>query len=504
PLAGIILCCTAIGPDEREQLGKWASDMGATHRLDLTSDVTHLIAGQIDTPKYNYVAKERPDVTVVTPAWIEAVRAAWMAGEEPDVAKLENEHRVPSFLGLRICVTGFDNLEQRKYLENSVGQNGGTYQGDLTKNVTHLVAAAPQGKKYEHAKQWQIKTVSLEWLTESVERGMALDERLYNPLMPPEERGKGAWQKPPPYSVALGKRQRIPTKGEEPGSSRRKLRRTASTKLGSQSQSILADIAGGSFTPRQEAQDDSWQDQDQNVALQESASVRKPPTRKTELKKAQSMPNLQPFDAGSVWQKIFEGKVMHITGFDATKTAVLYNILTSNGAQVMKTVEDIVGWAPELPSEHLEEIYLIVPHEMTKDQVNQLPFPLPLLTAVNEWWVEKCLFRKFLVNPTTELTVEMTVCKPFERFPLKGFEDLKISSTSFTDVDLLHLSKVVQLMGATYEQYTKPESSVLICRGDTAKKEKLEYCAEHKIPVISAAWLWYCIDKGVRHPFEPF
>ena len=81
------------------------------HKVDLTSDVTHLIVGDIDTPKYKYVAKEREDVTVLTVAWVDAVRQLWMEGGEIDVRALETEHRLPTFAGLRICLTGFDDRE---------------------------------------------------------------------------------------------------------------------------------------------------------------------------------------------------------------------------------------------------------------------------------------------------------------------------------------------------------------------------------------------------------
>lgn len=81
--------------------------MGAIHKLDLTSDVTHLIVGEIDTPKYKYVAKERPDVKVLDVHWIEAVRRLWIKNEETDVRALEVEHRLPTFAGLRISLTGF-------------------------------------------------------------------------------------------------------------------------------------------------------------------------------------------------------------------------------------------------------------------------------------------------------------------------------------------------------------------------------------------------------------
>lgn len=83
--------------------------MGATIKLDLTSDVTHLVVGNIDSAKYRYVARSREDVKVLTPEWLEALRVVWMEGGEVDVAALEQEYRLPTFYRLKICLTGFDN-----------------------------------------------------------------------------------------------------------------------------------------------------------------------------------------------------------------------------------------------------------------------------------------------------------------------------------------------------------------------------------------------------------
>ena len=86
-----------------------ASQMGAVNKYDLTSDVTHLIVGDSDTPKYRFVAKERPDVKCLLPSWMDAVRQSWMDGGETDVEALEITHKLPTFKGLNICVTGFDD-----------------------------------------------------------------------------------------------------------------------------------------------------------------------------------------------------------------------------------------------------------------------------------------------------------------------------------------------------------------------------------------------------------
>lgn len=83
--------------------------MGAVHKLDLTSDVTHLIVGDTETPKYKFVAKERPDVKCLLPTWVEALRELWMEGGEPDVQALELRHTLPALHQLRVCVTGFED-----------------------------------------------------------------------------------------------------------------------------------------------------------------------------------------------------------------------------------------------------------------------------------------------------------------------------------------------------------------------------------------------------------
>ena len=83
--------------------------MGAVHKFDLTSDVTHLIVGETDTPKYKFVAKERPDVKCLKASFIEAVRRSWLEGGETDVEALEKEYKLPTFSGLTICVTGFED-----------------------------------------------------------------------------------------------------------------------------------------------------------------------------------------------------------------------------------------------------------------------------------------------------------------------------------------------------------------------------------------------------------
>jgi len=295
--------------------------MGADHRFDLTSDVTHLVVGHVDTAKYRYVAKERTDVRVVLPSFIEAVRDSWMQGGTTDVATLEEAHRAPALLGLRVCVTGFDDLEQRRYIQAKVQESGAEYHGDLTKAVTHLVAAAPKGKKYEYARQWGVKVVALLWLTDSLERGMVLDEALYDPVLPQEHLGRNAWNKAPVESVALGKRareadQQLPAAVSE---SRRKLRRTLSSKLNTQTQEIWADITGGSVAAV------AAQPADESGAVARAAREESSESRPATPQIPQPPPAKK--DAGLPrslnGQALFQGRLVFIHGFDERKVGTL-------------------------------------------------------------------------------------------------------------------------------------------------------------------------------------
>jgi DNA replication regulator DPB11 len=101
--------------------------LGGTHKYDLTPDVTHLIVGDYDTPKYRHVAKERPDIKAMDSGWIEAVRDLWVTDAEIDLVSLEKDWELrpletsgfhPSPRGrLLCCMTGFDARTYNYYLQ---------------------------------------------------------------------------------------------------------------------------------------------------------------------------------------------------------------------------------------------------------------------------------------------------------------------------------------------------------------------------------------------------
>jgi hypothetical protein len=80
-------------------------------------------------------------------------------------------------------------------MESQIRSHGGIYHPDLSRQCTHLLCASASGKKYEAALKWGLNCVGVEWLFQSIERGMALDPKYYGLDIEPEKRGEGAWDR---------------------------------------------------------------------------------------------------------------------------------------------------------------------------------------------------------------------------------------------------------------------------------------------------------------------
>lgn len=224
---------------------------------------------------------------------------------------------------------------------DSINGNGGDYSGDLTKDITHLVAKAAEGKKYAYAGAWGIKIVTTEWLTDSLERGMILDENLYHPLTPSDERGKNAWIRRTVSTTSLGKRSR--DEGPVPSVSR-KLRRVASAKLSSQNEGIWTDIVGGGFGP-QERMKNEWDQHRRNANTPADRSSQTvfgdpstAPTTPLELENNKKplesvLPTSKDADNAGARRGLFQGKRFFIHGFDHRQVCGLGRLLWDAGSQ---------------------------------------------------------------------------------------------------------------------------------------------------------------------------
>ncbi|KAL8843231.1 MAG: hypothetical protein Q9176_002184 [Flavoplaca citrina] len=473
--------------------------MGAIHKLDLTSDVTHLIVGDADTPKYKFVAKERPDVKCLLPTWVEALRELWLEGGEPDVQALESSHTLPALHKLRICVTGFEDMAFRKKLEDLVNANGGEYRANLTKDVTHLIAKEASGAKYKYATDWNIKIVAVEWLAQSLERGMILDEKLYSLFTPPAERGRDAWIRRSISASSLGKRV---SDGDAVLSGPRKLRRVASTKLSSQNVGLWTDIVNGDVQT-DKPNHDQWSEQlvlgEASMQGTSSTNARAAGTSSDGPSRSSATTVKTPIPPQVVDRPlrtgIFAGKKLYLHGFNEKKTAVLHKHLLSHDAVI---ISDLLSCTPSTTSPPDDE-YLLVPHDMPNIQLPTLPESIHPPIMVTDMWVERNLHQKRFVRPEANVTNT-----PFRMFPIPGFEHLTVCSTKFEGVDLLHMSKAVKLIGASYDEDFTTKASVLVCRQVVEGHEKLRHAHHWNVPTVTAGWLWDSIKSGELKPFAPY
>jgi DNA replication regulator DPB11 len=173
-----------------------------------------------------------------------------------------------------------------------------------------------------------MKIVSLEWFQQSLERGMVLDEALFNPTIPVEQRGQGAWERREFPSPAPGKRVRDAEPSQALNPFRRKLRRSASTKMGSQSEALWAGITAATSEKQRDENDDWTEDLSENQdTLREHTptlhqGLLSPVGESADVDAAQdsnqqtslSLPPNNNLAAG-----VFEGRIVFPYGFDDEK-----------------------------------------------------------------------------------------------------------------------------------------------------------------------------------------
>ncbi|EXJ84495.1 hypothetical protein A1O3_05164 [Capronia epimyces CBS 606.96] len=459
--------------------------MGAQHKLDLTSDTTHLIVGSTDTLKYQYVAREREDIMVLCPEWVEAVREYWMNDLPLDLDALTRQYRMPTLAGSKICITGFEDISFRAQLQRNVVENGGEYTGDLTKDVTHLIAAKPEGKKYEYGMQWQKKVVSLKWYKDSLERGMQLDERLYHPTIPVGEQGFGAWNRRAQHSPHLGKRARGDTVAPEPS---RKLRRTASAKLGGQNQDLWTDIVAGAGFEAKPAERPQLKPSVSMPTIKRGANL----VKASSTEDPRSLNDSVPSEASHVIPGFLSGRSFIVKAFDGKKEGLLRKILVENGALIADEENDQNATLAA-------NTFLLLPHDLGKNRSIAPELSQNNHQAVSELWLERCMLQKSFIPPHT-YPLGLLVKGPC----LNGFSELTVNATGFNALETLHISKMIAMLGGRYLEVFTSAVAVLVCKNGKINEAKLDLAHHSGIPCVSEEWLWSTIKNGSKAQLERY
>lgn len=371
--------------------------------------------------------------------------------------------------------------EERCQIVDRIKSNGGEYTGSLDRTVTHLIVYEPAGKKYMAAKRWGLHIVALQWLQDSIERGMILDEAFYDPLLPQEDIGKGAWTKREFRPKPRAKRQRDPAASVH--NTRRKLRKTASMKLNSQRENMWGEILGQQPSAGETV---SCRTEEPTQPLP-NESILRPSTKSVPYADNTTNPFAAP---GASDGNLFTSCHFCIFNFQADRVAVLAEYILSRGGRIFDTI-------PPGAQDAATRRFLIVPQDSSPFTHPQVPDGVEIVT---QFFIERCVHGKRLLRPQDHV-----FGRPFPVFPIEGFHDLSISTGGFVDLDLSQVERTIRQLGARYEERFTVQCSVLVCNSlATIRKAKLDIALIWNVPVVKAEWLWQCISQGRKLAIDDF
>merc|ERR1711892_1006402 len=177
-MCGLTVCFTNVIKDDRDRLIRQCQQMGAQVHTNMSTDVTYLVVGEVQSKKY-VVASEQ-GINHVTPDWVNHLwdvsvkQLLPIAPTQSDrFDELRRRYQCPIFHGLIICCSNVNSVEKEK-LAKVIRQYGGDYETamDRTK-CTHLILGAPGGKKHKYAQRWGFTIVNASWCYDSVKKGFA-------------------------------------------------------------------------------------------------------------------------------------------------------------------------------------------------------------------------------------------------------------------------------------------------------------------------------------------
>jgi NAD-dependent DNA ligase len=136
-------CVTGVKSNEEQKIKQIIKFYGGKLSDNLTRHVQLLLVRRVGSNKYKIAKKMN----------MNCVHIQWLY--DCDVSKRLLEHdsyKVKPFTGFYFSITGYPP-DERFRLQQLITENGGTNCVNMTKNeCTHLIAAAPEGQKYEFAK----------------------------------------------------------------------------------------------------------------------------------------------------------------------------------------------------------------------------------------------------------------------------------------------------------------------------------------------------------------
>lgn len=431
------------------------------------------------TRKYIWTVENRANIVLVTVNFVDSVYRKWIKGEDFNMIQEIRKGLAKPFEGLLISITNIDMEEKRERMKELIEANGGRFNKNLTKQTTHLISPTGGGRKVEGALRWKQFLVDPLWLEDCLKRQARVKEKYYSLSLPRSQRGKGAFSEVPDPDRSLLPPNYYST------SSNVALQRTIVTRNKKSSDGLWASVIESlpksrpkSVTPLASEWENVEQDEPEIVQEVESRNKRKNEESENLVnlkRKRQETLTMSNYDKP---REMFEDLVFAFGGFNDKQTRQLSQIVRSHNGKCSTDLHN-----PDVT-------HVIINSTVSPEEKATLTkYISRTVTICTEWMIERSLFEKRLVGDVWGRYVEHR--------KLPEFEGLKVSISGFSGVELLHVGKLIPMLGASLQPTLTPQRHVLVA---TPKSKKFSYALQWKIPIVGVEWLWECARTGTSVP----
>ncbi|XP_018339764.1 PREDICTED: DNA topoisomerase 2-binding protein 1-A isoform X3 [Trachymyrmex septentrionalis] len=168
------ICASGFDAEIKDWIQQRVEYMGGVFTKQLRSSVTHLVADNVMSAKYEKAIEMK--IPVMTKEWIEA---AWKANLKEVIKaddKIFDRYKCPVFMNLIVTSTNIQR-RQKEEIKRLIQQHGGIFMGPLDGTKVRVVLTTeigPLSDKLKYAMENDIACLKLDWVYESIKIGYAL------------------------------------------------------------------------------------------------------------------------------------------------------------------------------------------------------------------------------------------------------------------------------------------------------------------------------------------
>ncbi|GMK55402.1 hypothetical protein CspeluHIS016_0204580 [Cutaneotrichosporon spelunceum] len=503
---------TFTGVEDKAGLTALVRKLGGSVESALTVSTTHVVAPGFGSPKYLYAIEHA--LPVLSPSWINDAYERWLTGETLDVPASIEAHRLQPFIGLKIAISGIEQLDRRKKIIQLIMENGAIYSKDLDRSCTHLVSAhnALDKSKQSEKIKWALKEqgdrdagrrrgrryenedqaiVYEEWLWDCVAyRGRWL-EKDYDARKP---RGTGKVTAEEVLDGSVFERlcpaPPPPVDEDQPVVVRKRKRGSRDSLVG---ELLSASNLPAPEVPVTEAADNTVE-RTADVVRDEALQSRAGDVFERKESRLHAS-RTGAFDAAPSWTgtpaqvsaKVVERKLFAGLRFSHTIDAaeVLENAVQSRSGSWVKEADRLGGTPVD---------YVIIRLGASAPEL-RADGPPPVV--VTECWVEACIYEKALLPPEQNVIFRPL---PFAT-PLAGADAIVAHVSGFPTDQAVYLRRMLKAAGI--------EVSKVLARGKIThvilaapEGKKFESAKQWGLPIVNASWVWTMAKVGRIEPVE--